>query len=141
MSECIGSDLLDNSDLELVSTVRKPKGIKKDQLFFDEVKVTALVIEYQRSGDERAFKLAVLECVNLIDAIVLDGRFDRWESLEDVRSECIRKIQYVISKWDPGRGNCYSLFSHSLKNFLFSYAIRHKRREAFNRLCTHEIPE
>lgn len=105
--------------------------MKPEAFFFSESKVSGLIIEYRKSGDLDTWHKIILESMNLIDALILDGRFDRYDCLDALRSECVIKLTYTISKWAPERGKCFSLFSHSIKNFLFSYADRARKHQLF----------
>lgn len=125
----------------LIPTIRKPLGIKPEAFFFSESRVSALIIDYRKTGELETWHKIILETMNLIDALILDGRFDRYDCLDALRSECVIKLTYTIGKWNPDRGKCFSLFSHSIKNFLFSYADRARKYSSFLSSTDNELLE
>lgn len=116
----------------LIPTIRHPEGITKDEMFFCEETVSTLVNEYRKTGSIEVWQKIILETIDLIDAIIKDLRFHLYvDEIDALRNECIVKLCYTISRWKPQRGKCYTLFSLSIKRFLFSYAQRVNRRNKF----------
>jgi hypothetical protein len=115
-------------DSPLIPTIRHPEGISKDKMFFSEETVSSLVREYRKTGSIEVWQKIILESIDLIDAIIKDGRFHLYDEIDALRNECIVKLSYAISRWNPDRGKCYTLFSVSIKRFLYTYSQRALRR-------------
>jgi hypothetical protein len=118
-----------------VRTVRHPEGISEGALFFNEEKVAALIIQFQKEGEDKFWQAIVLECNSLIEALIRYYRFTQYDELDAVRGECIIKLRRVIEVFDPSRGRAFSHISWCLKNFLISFARNSRRRaESFETL-------
>jgi hypothetical protein len=112
----------------LIKTLHHPDGIEQDDLFFDENKVSQLILDWKQHKDEVVWKSIVEATLPLIDTLILDGGFVDYGELDELRSECVIKLSRVIEKFDPNRGRAFTILSISIKHFLISYIQKIKSK-------------
>jgi hypothetical protein len=135
MGNSVRADGLSLTPEGKVRTVFHPEGVSEKELFFNEEKVAALIVEYQRGKEERVWQEIVLESLSAIEALIKHYRFHQYDEVEAIRGDCIIKLRRIIEVYDPARGRAFSHIFWSLKNFLISFARNSRRRsETFSGL-------
>jgi hypothetical protein len=108
-------------------TVHHPEGIEESKIFFNEKEVTALVLSWQQTQETETWQAIVLACLPLIDTVIRTYRFQRYDEMDALRSECVIKLAKMVSSYDPAKGGSFSFFNVGLKRFLLTYACSQQR--------------
>jgi hypothetical protein len=118
----------------LVKTLHHPEGIDPSDMFFNEERVSSLILQWKKNHDIKLWQEIVKETIPLIDTLILHGSFTEYDQLEALRSECVIKLHKLLDKFDPNRGRAFTIFSISFKNFLLTYSqkVDNKAKVVFN---------
>jgi hypothetical protein len=118
----------------LIKTLHHPEGITQDDMFFNEERVSGLILEWKQTRDVKVWQKIVEETIPLIDTLILHGGFVDYDELPALRSECVVKLHKLLDKFDPNRGRAFTIFSISFKNFLLTYSqkVDNKAKVVFN---------
>jgi hypothetical protein len=122
-----------------IATLHHPEGIDPDQMCFDEARVHALILAYQRDGDPETWQAIVMGCLPLIDSLIRKHRFQIYEDLEALRNECVIKLFKAIRHYNPERGRAFSCLTVAFTRFLFSYVATIRTRTRRFSLVPEEI--
>jgi hypothetical protein len=111
-----------------IPTLHHPEGIDPDQMFFDEARVHALILAYQRDPDPETWQAIVMGCLPLMDSLIRKHHFQLYEDFEALRNECVIKLFKAIRHYNPDRGRAFSCLTVAITRFLFSYVTTVRTR-------------
>jgi len=94
------------------------------QLIFDEAKVSALILQWQNTGDEQLFAQIIQESLELIRCMIRMSTALDYEELDALTNECVLKLSEALSQFQTELGRAFSFCSVTLRNFLSSRTTR-----------------
>jgi DNA-directed RNA polymerase specialized sigma24 family protein len=124
-----------------IPTKHHPEGIDPEAMFFDELKVHRLILEYQCQQSAETWQAIVMGCLPLIDSLIRKYGFQRYEDAEALQHECVIKLFKAIRHYNPDRGRAFSCLTVAITRFLFSYVATIRTRTRRITLVADEILE
>jgi hypothetical protein len=115
-----------------IPTLRHPEGVSSADWLFDEVKIAALVVEWQKSGDVELYRQIVLGTKPFVQSVV--GMFIQAgnpNDYGDACQDCYIKLRVLFRKFRPEQGRLFALLNRGLKNFLIARDLKRQVRARY----------
>jgi hypothetical protein len=85
---------------------------------FDEAKMSALIREWQQTGNENLFRDIIEGSLDLIQTTIRRHHFYDYDELDAPTNDCILKLRQALPKYCAARGRAFTFISITLHHFL-----------------------
>ncbi len=123
-------------------SIETPVKKKKVNNYFDEQKVSEMILRYQNSAikekniegvitvtwkDTKLEEEIMIEVIKIVKAIIQVYRYYIFEDYDDCLQHGSMSCYQNFLKWTPSKGTCFNFFSIISKRSLLNYTDRKKR--------------
>jgi hypothetical protein len=91
---------------------------------FDEAKMSALIREWQQTGNENLFRDIIEGSLDMIQTIIRSYHFYNYDELDALTNDCILKLRQALPHYCADRGRSFSFITVTLRNFLIHQVQR-----------------
>lgn len=142
----IDNEILEEDDDDKYDILSNLGKGKKKNMYFDEEAVKHLIIDvYQpslkyeidqdgkkvcvdRTGADKEVEKEIMANLLLIaNAIINKYSYWRFDSVEDLQSECLKAMWYYLPNYVPGKGTAFNLFSILCKRHLLNFTLKNQK--------------
>jgi Sigma-70 region 2 len=112
-------------------TIRHPEGIPKEKIFFEEEKVAALIVAWQKNREPDLFRQIFEASLPLMQGIIYSRRFlnqIHGTEVGELVNEAVIKLYRALPTFDPARGRAFTLLSLTFNHFFLSRLSTYRTR-------------